>query len=196
MPCPNRSYTGFLEDGLSTTARSRLSLSMAIRRIRLASGLILFFYLTTHFLNHALGLISLDAMEAGRIWFLAFWRGWLPTTALYGSLTIHLGLAFYALYRRRHLRMPRWEALQLVLGLTIPPLLTVHIVGTRLAHELFDVKDSYALIVLSLWGVTPENGVRQTILLIIAWVHGCIGLHFWLRFRPWYSRGVPFFFAF
>jgi adenylate cyclase len=26
-------------------------------------------------------------------------------------------------------------------------------------------------------------------------VHGCIGLHFWLRLRPWYSRVVPIFFS-
>lgn len=44
------------------------------RRLRLISGIVLFTYLTTHFLNHALGLISLEAMEDGRIWFLRLWR--------------------------------------------------------------------------------------------------------------------------
>jgi adenylate cyclase len=168
---------------------------MIARRIRLLSGLVLLTYLTTHFLNHTLGLISLEAMEAGRIWFLALWRNPLVTAVLYGALATHLGLAFYSLYRRRHLRMPLWEALQLVLGLTIPLFLAAHIAGTRLAHELFDVKDSYALIVLSLWNVSPLNGIRQALLVIVAWVHGCIGLHFWLRLRPWYSRVVPIFFS-
>ena len=42
--------------------------------IRLTTGLILFFYVLTHNLNHALGLISLAAMEAGRLVFLGFWR--------------------------------------------------------------------------------------------------------------------------
>jgi adenylate cyclase len=42
---------------------------MNIRRTRIVTGLVLFTYLTTHLLNHALGLISLDAMEAGRTWF-------------------------------------------------------------------------------------------------------------------------------
>ena len=45
---------------------------MTIRRIRLVSGLVLLTYLATHFINHALGLISLEAMEAGRTWFIAF----------------------------------------------------------------------------------------------------------------------------
>ena len=168
---------------------------MNIRRLRLVSGLVLLSYLATHFINHSLGLISLEAMETGRDWFLGFWRNPLATTALYSALTIHLGLAFYSLYQRQHLRMPLWEALQLVLGLMIPLFLTVHIAGTRLAHELFNVKDSYALIVLSLWNVTPENGIRQAVLVIVAWVHGCIGFHFWLRLRPWYPRAVPLFFG-
>jgi adenylate cyclase len=166
-----------------------------IRRIRLISGLVLLTYLATHFINHALGLISLDAMEAGRVWFLALWRNPVATVLLYGSLITHISLAFYSLYRRWHLRMPRWEALQLVLGLLIPLFLAAHIAGTRLAHELVGVKDSYSLIVLSLWNVTPANGVRQAMLVTIAWLHGCIGFHFWLRLRPWYARVAPIFLA-
>ena len=168
---------------------------MTVRRIRLISGLVLLTYLATHFINHSLGLISLDAMEAGRIWFLALWRNPLATTLLYGSLLTHLSLAFYSLYRRRHLRMPLWEALQLVLGLMIPLFLAAHIAGTRLAHELVGVKDSYSLIVLSLWNVAPANGIRQAILVTVAWLHGCIGFHFWLRLRPWYPRVAPIFLA-
>ncbi len=37
-----------------------------LRRIRLASGLVLFGYVTTHFLNHALGLISHQTLADGR----------------------------------------------------------------------------------------------------------------------------------
>jgi adenylate cyclase len=169
---------------------------MTVRRIRLVTGLILFFYLTTHFLNHSLGLVSLDAMGAGRAWFVALWRSVIGTVALYTALAMHIALAFYALYRRRHLRMPRWEALQLTLGLTIPLLLTAHLFGTRIAHDFFGVEDSYALIVLTLWAANPAQGVKQTITLIVAWIHGCIGIHFWLRFRPWYTRAIPFFFAY
>src|SRR5215510_15566415 len=32
--------------------------------------------------------------------------------------------------------------------------------------------------------------------LTIACSHGCIGLHYWLRFRPWYGRVFPALFAF
>ncbi len=166
-----------------------------VRRLRLGSGLILFTYLTTHFANHALGLISLRAMGEGRIWFLALWRGPLGTMALYGALLMHFSLALTSLYRRHHLRMPPWETAQLVLGLMIPPLLAYHVVGTRVASALFGVVDSYDRIALSLWYVSPASGVRQVILFLVAWLHGCIGLHFWLRLRPWYPRIVTALFA-
>lgn len=35
-----------------------------LQRLRLISGLILFAFAATHFFNHALGLVSLDAMQA------------------------------------------------------------------------------------------------------------------------------------
>ena len=157
----------------------------AVRSLRLGCGLILLTYLTTHFLNHALGIVSLDAMEAGRAWFLLLWRNPVATGALYGALITHALLGLWALGRRRTLRMPAWEAAQLVLGLTIPPLLTAHIVGNRLAHELYGISDSYARVLLVYWVTSPWRGAAQAVLLLIAWIHGCMGIHFWLRFRPW-----------
>jgi adenylate cyclase len=164
---------------------------VVVRRLRLATGLILFAYLVTHLANHALGLISLDAMEAGRHWFLAFWRNPVATAALYGALLTHAALALVSLYRRRHFRMAPWEAAQLLLGLAIPPLLASHIVGTRVAHVWFDAIDSYARVLLGFWHLRPEQGVRQTLVLLLAWTHGCVGLHFWLRLRPGYGRSAP-----
>jgi adenylate cyclase len=164
---------------------------MKVRRVRLTTGLILLTYLATHFTNHALGLISLDAMEWGRHWFLALWRNPVATTALYTSLLVHFALALWSLYQRRHLRMPLWEALQLTMGLAIPPLLSIHFVGTRLTHEWFGVDDTYSLLVLTLWHASPWDGIKQSILITVAWLHGCIGFHFWLRLRPWYSRFAP-----
>jgi adenylate cyclase len=170
---------------------SKLTVRMNVRRVRLTTGLILLTYLATHFANHALGLISLDAMEWGRHGFLLLWRNALASTALYGSLLVHFSLALWSLYQRRHLRMPLWEMLQLTLGLTIPPLLSVHFVGTRLSHDWFGIEDTYSLLVLTLWHASPWDGVRQSILMTVAWVHGCIGFHFWLRLRSWYRSIAP-----
>src|SRR5260370_1205553 len=77
-----------------------------IRRIRLVSGLIMFAFVVSHLLNHALGLAR--------------------------------------------------------------PLLTVY----------FDE--------------APWAGVRQGTVLAVAWVHGCIGLRYWLRLKPWYERAQPY----
>src|SRR5207237_3081717 len=88
-----------------------------------------------------------------------------------------------------------WEAAQLALGLAIPPLLAFHIVGTRFAHTLYGVTDSYARTVLSLWHLNPSAGARQTLVLLVAWAHGCIGIHFWLRLRSWYRPVAPVLYA-
>ncbi len=60
--------------------------SIGIRELRLVSGLILGCFLTTHLLNHALGLVSLPAMESGRGWFNVLWRSMAGTILLYGAV--------------------------------------------------------------------------------------------------------------
>ena len=61
-----------------------------VRRLRLISGLVLFTYVLTHLLNLALGLLSFEALEAGREIFVSFWRALPLTLLLYGSLLVHL----------------------------------------------------------------------------------------------------------
>lgn len=162
-----------------------------LRRMRSYSGMVLLVYLSVHLSNHALGLVSLATMEAVRVWFLTVWHHPLGTVLLYGALSLHLCLALWSLYQRRRLRMPGGEAVQLLLGLAIPPLLTTHIVGTRLAHSWFDVDASYTYVVLALWHFKPEFGVLQSLTIIVAWLHGCLGMHYWLRLKPWYARVLP-----
>ena len=164
-------------------------------RLRLWSGCVLFTYVTTHLVNHSLGLVSLDAMEAGRLWFLALWRNPLGAVALYSAFLVHIGTALWSIYERRTWRMPAWEAAQLSLGLTIPVLLARHVVGTRMANLLYGQVDPYARVALSLWHLRPDLGLRQSIVLLVAWTHGCIGIHFWLRLRPWYPRVRPLLFG-
>src|SRR4249920_754904 len=101
------------------------------RRLRLATGLIVACFVVGHFLNHALGVVSIDAMDRLRALLAAWWRSPAGTALLYGALLTHFALALISLYRRTTLRMPFWEATQLVLGLAVPPLLIAHIVGTR-----------------------------------------------------------------
>ncbi len=168
-----------------------MDLAALSRRLRLWSGLVLFAYLTTHLLNHALGIISLDAAEAGRRVFLAFWRHPIGTALLVPSLVVHVALVLRAVYQRRHLRMPRWEIIRLGLGLVMPVLLLPHIFGTRVLSDAFDVDDTYAYVVGGMWLLQPSNAVLQSVLLVIAWVHGCMGIHYWLRTKAWYPRALP-----
>ena len=170
--------------------------SFHIRRLRLTTGLILLTYVTTHLLNHALGLISLDAMAEGRAWFVGFWRFPLCTAALYVALLMHFLLALWAMYRRRRLfAMSPPEALQLLLGLCVIPLLTEHAIGTRLANAQFGVADNYIYVLLSIWYRHPVEAIEQTAAVIAAWAHGCIGLYFWSRIKPWFPAWQPYFFA-
>ena len=161
------------------------------RRMSLATGCVLFLFLITHLLNHALGLASLAAMEAGRFWFLGFWRSAPGSVLFYSSLILHTVLAMYGLFNRRSLRMPLWEAAQIIFGLSIPLFMISHVVGTRLAHEWFGTVDSYARIMFLYWELSPDVGLKQTVFLLIAWTHACVGLHYWLRLKPWYARWFP-----
>ena len=123
-------------------------------------------------MNHALGLVSLDAMEAGRLWFLALWRSPLGAVALYSAFLVHIAMALWSIYRRRTWRMPAWEATQLALGLTIPVLLARHVVGTRMANLLYGQVDPYSRVALVFWQFRPDLGLRQSLVLLVAWRTG------------------------
>jgi adenylate cyclase len=165
-------------------------------RIRLWSGYVLFFYVVTHLLNHALGLISLRVLEAGRIWFVFIWHNPAGQIVLYGALLTHLCLALWSLYRRRTLRLSRWEWSQWILGASIVPLGAIHIVGTRLAHELYNVEPGYPWVLGSLLVGDWMGIARQFSLPLVVWLHACIGLHFAWRLRPWYGAWLPVLYAF
>lgn len=64
----------------------------------------LFAYLVSHFLNHALGNISLDALASGVRYHVLFWQ-FLPVAMLfYTAALVHAGLGIRALYERRKFR--------------------------------------------------------------------------------------------
>ncbi|SPH20145.1 Adenylate cyclase 1 [Ascidiaceihabitans donghaensis] len=158
-------------------------------RLRIGSGLILFAYAFFHFINIGLGLVSptwMDAFQDSRQWIT---RSTIGSVVLYAAFGIHAALAFVKLAGRRTLRMPVWEAVQIILGLMIPALLITHIVHTRAAHEILNVDDQMGYIMVLIHGTW--SGLKQSLLLLIVWVHGCAGLHFWLRSLPWWHRWQP-----
>lgn len=160
-----------------------------LQRIRIGSGLILFAFAATHFLNHALGLIHLETMHEFQQWRWMITRSTVGTFVLLAALVAHIALALFKLANRTTLRLPPWELVQITLGLAIPFFLFPHIVNTRIAHVFFGVQDNYLYELARLW---PASAIIQTTLLLLVWIHGCIGLHFWLRLSPAYRSATPF----
>ena len=168
-----------------------LASERSLRTARLASGLVMMAFVFMHLGNLSLSLISLETAEAGRLWFLAIWRNLPGTVVLYGALLMHVALVLRSLYRRRSLVMPLREAAQVLAGLAIPLLVAQHVIGTRVFHELTEVPDTYEFVVRALWITSPGVGLTQAIALVVVWAHGCLGLHFWLRYRAWYPTAAP-----
>lgn len=164
---------------------------MLERRLRLWSGLVVAAFVIPHLINHVFGIASLGAMDEARRYLNALWRNPLGGTILYGAFLVHFVLGLVALYRRPHLRMARWEAVQLILGLLVWPLLLAHAIGTRATEQLLDVNVNYAFVVASIWSSGLWIILKQSALLLVVWGHLAVGLHFWLRLKPWYPKAVP-----
>ena len=155
---------------------------------RLISGLILFAFALTHFLNHALGHISIQTMEEVQAVRRGVWRSWPGTVALYGALAVHVSLALSKLILRRTWRLAPWEIAQIALGLSIPFLAVAHVAATRGLSALYGFDDTYGRLLTLLW---PGLAFSQSLLLVIVWLHAVIGLHFWLRNKAWYDSFAP-----
>ncbi|MGQ8630390.1 adenylate/guanylate cyclase domain-containing protein [Agrobacterium sp. DKPNP3] len=159
-----------------------------LRRARILSGLIIFSFVFSHLFNHSLALISIDTAERARKWFSLIWLNPVSSLLFYGSVLVHVCLVLRSLYLRQTLRMPLREALQIVFGLSIPFLIISHAVNIRVSHMMYGIDVGYYSVVRRLWINNPMGGAWQSLALVVIWVHGCIGLYFWLRYRDWYPR--------
>ncbi len=166
-------------------AENRLFSRALERSLRLWAGLILMIFVTSHLLNHAVGLFGIPAMSEVQDWRVWIWRSWPGTVLLLGSVLVHVALTLKRTLSRRTWRMPPLEVLQLLFGLVIPVLLAQHIVGTRVMASLANIDDSYANILRFLW---PDNALWQSATLLVVWTHGVIGLYFAFHQRRWFSR--------
>ena len=131
-------------------------------------------------------------MDAGLVYHVLYWQSLPGTLLLYSALTLHAALGLWALYQRRHFHWRAIEAVQLTFGLCIPFLLAGHVVGQRVALDLFGVERGYAQALHLFWVASPVRGTLQVVALIVAWVHGSIGVWFWLRLKPSFAHAAPF----
>jgi len=155
------------------------------RSIRLWSGVVLFTFVATHLLNHAVGIFGLDAMDTVQEWRWHVWKTAPGAMLLYSSAVAHILLALKRIVTRQTWRMPIDELIQIVFGLLIPVFVINHILQTRVAGAYYGADETYGAV---LWGLWPSSALWQIALMGVAWTHGCVGIHHAFRHRPWYRR--------
>src|SRR5262249_40437237 len=111
------------------------------------------------------------------------------------AMLLHGGLGIWALYQRRQFSWKAVEPLQLALGLSVPVLVVMHVVGARLGHTLFGQEKLYPQELYAFWVSHPYLIWQMYAVMVIAWIHGSIGLHFWLRMKAFYARSAPYLLA-
>ncbi len=155
-------------------------------RIRLAASLVLMFFAATHFLNHALGLISLEAMESGRKFFLLFWRNPVIQFVFPLALFLHAQSAIWRLMFRQSWRFSTREKIKIFTGLAIPLFLLLHICGTRMQWWVYGYNDTYAFYLYHNF----RGGAMYFLLFmsLLIWVHAYYGVTDILSLKPWFER--------
>src|SRR6516165_5088061 len=96
----------------------------------------------------------------------------------------------------RHLQPPqlpygRRRIGTILLGFSILPLLFHHFVAHRYVYSAFDVTRRYDVVLTTYFSFVPFWGWRQITVLLVAWTHGCLGVHYWLRARSNYHKFTP-----
>lgn len=165
--------------------KSRFATGEIINNLRIVSGLILFTFAAFHLMNLALGLISIDVMSSMREYRTFITRSTIGTAILIFAIVTHgvLGLAKFV--SRRAWKMSFTQGVQLIFGILIPVFMARHVLGTRGAHELFGVNDDYIYALFVMW---PGEALNQLALIVLVWVHGCIGMYMWLAMKPWFAK--------
>ena len=163
-------------------------------KLRLGTGLVLALYVVQHLINHAFGIVSIEAAEAYRKTVGAMFQILPGQILLYGSILFHAVIALRSIYRRSSLRMPFWQWMQLLFGLSILPLVVGHAVGNRGFDLLGNIDPNYFSVITSL-SLNPSFLVKLIFLIVVIWIHMAIGLHFWLRLKAGYHRYLPYLYA-
>ena len=138
---------------------------------------------------------TMQAMEDMLVYQMLFWQSWPVLVVFYGAALTHMSLGIWALYQRRQFRWVTMEMTQLVFGLAIPALIIGHLIGIRLAASLYGHEKFYAQAFFAYWIFRPYVMWMLYAVLIVSWVHGCIGLYFWLRMKTWFKTAAPWLLA-
>ncbi len=157
--------------------------TLIVRRLRIVSGLILLAFVTSHLINAALGVISIEAMDAASPFLTHPWSGMPLGLLLIGAAVVHAFLGLWSIYRRPTLRTNTQDVVQILTSVLVIPLGATHVVA-MMALSIADVEFNYSQTIAVMWITQPELGLLQVIFLTVVWVHGCAGLLIWLRALP------------
>ena len=169
----------------------REDLNSLVRRTRIISGLVLFLYASTHLLNHSVATFSIAAADAVWEYFIAVWRNPVAEILLFASLALHILLGVQAVLRRKSFRMTAREWVQMVFPFLALIVLIPHVLTTAILSRVFGVEDNYELIFAGTL-VDPSLASKYTVfyslMIVMIWTHGVIGMNGLLRYRPYYLR--------
>ena len=160
-------------------------------RLRLGSALVMLAFVVCHLTAHAFLLVSFPVADAALDLLMAPWRTSVGIVVLATAALLHYANALWSVYLRRSLALPRWEWWQLALGLCIPALLIHHVVAVRVAVGVSGFGGIYDSVLALQWRLMPWLAAVQAAAVIVVWTHAMIGLHFWLRTKPWYPDWRP-----
>jgi adenylate cyclase len=163
-----------------------------MRRVRLASGLVLLLFVAGHLVNLALGLQSIDTMEAWRDTLLAPWQTTFGQALLLAAAIVHAGLGLVAVASRHSLAMSGTDRVQLMLGLATPPLLLNHVVALQVTSDLVvRFNPDYGYVLAVYWRYAPLLALQLLLVVVIIWTHGAIGLYSTLVLKRVWPRLAP-----
>ena len=158
------------------------------RNLRIITGLILFLFTTGHLINQALGLHSLELMDAWRPTIMSPWTNVIGGPLLTISLLSHALLGMASLYQRNTLKMSATDMVQFASGFLILPLLAPHVIAIKMGVDLIPgYHPTYHGILQYFWLDNPLEGLRQIFVIVAVWIHGAIGLLTWFRLQSWWS---------
>jgi adenylate cyclase len=160
------------------------------RSLRLWSGSFIFVFLFMHLANHALGVFGLAVLDMVQTWRWTIWNNVVATSLLYVAFAVHVSLGLWRIAGRRTFRIPLDEALQIVTGLIIPLFLLPHVIHTRVAMTWEG--EAYGFYGPVLTSLITKKAIFQSILVLLAWGHGVLGLYITFRHRAWFARVRPF----
>lgn len=159
-----------------------------ISKLRIASGLVLFVFVTGHLLTLAFGLRSIEAMEEASVYLMGLFANPVGGPLLILSFFAHAGLGLWTLFWRNRLFFNWGDSIQALLGLAIVPLLLPHIMGTVVGPMMTDTHVGFKWVLAVYWMFVPQLGIQQVLALIVIWVHACYGLFLWMQVQNWWGR--------